>query len=571
MGVYKLGASLLSKIKGPGEDQPINQLPPIQHYFLDVNGILHKVAESAFGYKSGKIFHKNVKEKADHTARVKAIDNTPWQSLMKDYEKFLYTALNKLMSQVKPTTTICLCVDGIAPAAKIAQQQNRRKGGSTNISREYEEEGEVRAQTGFSSTFITPGTDFMVQVDHMLEKWVTTNKKKMKWITHIYSSHLLHGEGEHKIFTLIDNLDIGRDNDNYAIDGVDSDLVSLTLVRPQHFFLVRSERANFIDVDGLKQFVWNNMECKKKKFDPRLVLKDFVLLLYIVGNDFLPRFLFVEDVGETIFGMMKCYVNNTKITITTHKDTIDWNSFSHFLSCLTSFEEEMLKVRTSMYYAYPHHILHSDQAKRLSRQDGDEYMNYIRDSWYDYTLLPQNKMARQMLEDQSIDNEIDRACRDMCKGLLWVLRYYTGNTHSKSYSYNRAYAPLIVDIWRYVMLYSSTSSFVTVEEVTRKGPSDSFNIISQLMSVIPLKNNDLVPKPFNEDVLPEGVFGYMNPIGFPTKREGLLEYKDWFMQKSYLPLVDTAKMIDFVDNRRDMWPADVTDMIVNGGSVMILR
>ena len=338
MGVYKLGSSFLGKIKGKGRSKPIKFLPVINHYFIDVNGILHPVAQKVFAYRSGDFDKKDNKE--EYYARVEEIDGKNWKDLMGEYSDALMKVFDDLFDVVNPTSTFALCVDGIAPAAKIAQQRNRRLGGSSNISFEFEKLDIRRAEVGFSNTMITPGTEFMQMVDEIISTWLIKKKRENQRVKFIYSSHLIDGEGEHKIFNIIEQQKIGKYEDTYGIEGVDSDMISLTVLRQKHFVLIRSERNNFIDMNEFKRFIWDSMGTYEKKFNKGLVLKDFVLLLYLVGNDFLPRFLFVEDVGESIFNMMECYKTNTIIPLTTYLDTIDWNSFSNFLNCLTVIEKK---------------------------------------------------------------------------------------------------------------------------------------------------------------------------------------------------------------------------------------
>lgn len=572
MGVYKLGSSLLNKIKGPGERKKLKFLPHIQHYFIDVNGILHNVAQKVFAYRSNEFKDNEHKEKDAYMRRIKAIDGKNWKDLMGDYQTELYKAFDELLRIVAPSKTFALCVDGVAPAAKIAQQRNRRLGGSSNVSLTYPRLDIPRAQVGFSNTMITPGTGFMIEVDSMIQNWVYLTKERFPELMFIYSSHLLHGEGEHKIFQLIESMNIGCKDDNYGIDGVDSDLVSLTLVRPHKFFLIRSEREEFISMSGFKEYVYNSMKAKQKKFRKDLVLKDFVLLLYIVGNDFLPRFLFVEDVGDTIAAMMDCYVKYTTSPLTTDRDTIDWTSLGLFMAGMVQVEESFLRERSTMFYAYPHPVLHSVKNVHLAESHSLSYFEEVRTDWYNATILPKLEKGKEYVKHLSMDKEIDRVCDDMCKGLLWVLRYYTSNTYSKSYSYNRFNAPLISDLAHYLTMHSHSPSFIPLEDVTTNNlRNDSFNVISQLMSVLPEKYNFLIPEPFNKETLPGGKFNYLNPIGFPTKREGLLEEKDWFMEKSYLPLVDPREVIDFVDDNREKWPSLEAGLIENRPELLVIN
>lgn len=563
MGVYKLNV-FLRTIKGPGAVTRLKYLPKIDHYFIDVNGILHPVAQQVFAYHQGTF--DDAKEERDYYRRVALVDGKDWkEDLMPIYYAELTREFESYLQTIQPEQTFALCVDGIAPGAKIFQQRSRRLGGSSNVSAEAEATL-PKAQTGFTSNMITPGTEFMELVHQHILIWLVEMKKKYPRIKFIYSSYLIPGEGEHKIFQLIRDLQIGNKKDIFAIEGIDGDLISLTILRQEHFYLIRSSRGNFIDMNGFKQYVWSNMMAGKK-FNRELVIQDFVLLLYMIGNDFLPRFLFVEEVGPAILEMMNCYRTSTKTPLTTTGSTIDWNSMAEYMSCLTQLEKSLLIKKSNTVYFYEHPILHSSEAIQLSRQNEDKYFEYVREEYYKSIILPKDPIGKALLRDLDMNSEIVRICSDICQGMQWVLRYYTGQPFDLAYSYGRESAPFIADIWRYIMIYLGRSDFAGGQG---SNSQKEFNIISQLMSVIPLKNNDLVPPPFNQEVLPGGPFNYLFPIGFPVKREGILVEKDVFMQKAVLPLVNGPEMIDFVNSRVDLWPGDVAKLIEKEHQVVIL-
>lgn len=565
MGVYKLN-SFLNSNKGPGRIQRLKYLPKINHYFIDANGIFHEVAQKVFAYRQSG-FTNNQEAEEFHRRYLRA-HGTNWIDLMTIYQAELYAAFEALLERINPSDTFCVCVDGVAPGAKVAQQRNRRFGGAPNISYKYVDAQFTKAETGFSTTFITPGTDFMKIVHDYMISWFDMISIKRPGILFIYSSYLLPGEGEHKIFRIIaeDQYDSFKLNQNYAVEGVDGDLISLTILRPQTILLIRSERNNFINMADFKKFVWEGMgfDFKNNKNNSHLILQDFVLILYMIGNDFLPKFLFVEDVSSTITAMMECYRNTVKAPLTTSNAQIDWNSMEHYLGCLSQVEEDFLRIKTNTSYYYKHPILNSREAERLLNSNSEKYFQHIREEYYRSILLPKDKRAQSLLSDFEIENEIDRACQDICDGMQWVLKYYSGQEFDYSYSYKRDATPLIVDIWRYLQVQSIEKEPVSLNS------SLQFNVISQLMSVIPLKYNDLVPKPFNQAVQEGGEFNYLCPIGFPVKREGLKE-EDFFMQKAVLPLVDARKMIEYVNDRADMWPRDAIEIINGNHELLFFR
>jgi 5'-3' exonuclease len=555
MGVYKFGAEFLYTLPyGQGKAKKMSGLPPIAHLFVDVNGILHNVAQRTFGYKGGMIHPKNKEEKRVHVARVKDIDGKDWTTLMGEYSILLFEALDELMDAVNPTDTICLVVDGVAPAAKIVQQRSRRIGNDTNVSKYYTNNSEAKANTGFSSFIITPGTKFMELVDEMLQKWIYGSKGYRGNLTHIYSSYRLPGEGEHKLFEIITSHDIGgsgNPNGIFAVEGLDSDLISLMVLRPQHFISVKIDRGEYTDIDEIKRFVINTANSRNKGLSDVLMFKDFVLMIYLVGNDFLPRFLFVDNVGETIREMLKIHKMHIDIPLTTIDDQINWSSFALFLSYLRRYEKSELLKSVTQHHVYKSPIVHSSHVVDAVRHKKD-FMKYIIKDYHAATLLP--KIGAHLLSDQNIRDEVSRSCKDMCEGLSWVLKYYTANDYSRLYTYSRGSAPLIIDLHKYVDEKAASEVF---EEAVSYRDSIAFNHISQLMAIMPASKNALVPEPFKQDVQPGGKFGHIIPIGFPVKREKLKLEKDYFMEKAVLPPVDIEQIVSYVLNNAEEVPRGV--------------
>lgn len=552
MGVYKFGKEFLFTLPyGQGKARKLKDIPRIAHLFVDVNGILHNVAQRTFGYKGGMIHPKNKEEKRLHLARVAAIDGQDWRDLMPEYSVMLFEALDELMKAVNPTNTICLCVDGVAPAAKIIQQRSRRIGGSENVSSHYTTKSEVKAHTGFSYMLITPGTEFMELVDNMLQEWIRQSKSYRDNLLHIYSSYRLPGEGEHKLFEIIEQFSIS--DGIFAIEGLDSDLISLMILRPQRFISVKIDRNEYTEINEIKRFVTTEANSRARGIKDSLMFKDFVLMIYLVGNDFLPRFLFVNDVGNTIREMLSIHMHNISISMTTTDDKINWSSFALFLSHLRRYEKrEMLKISLDSY-VYKSPILHSVAAiNAAKRHDTDKFMQVVTKDYYESTLLP--KLGRSLLKDLDILDEVHRSCKDMCEGLLWVLKYYTANDYSRLYIYTRGYTPLITDLYTYV---EESAAHEVFEEAVSYRDSIAFNHISQLMAVMPESKQFVIPEPFREDVQVGGKFGHIIPRGFPVKRENLKKEADYFMEKTILPFVDIEKIVSYVLDEGEEIPRGV--------------
>jgi 5'-3' exonuclease len=131
-----------------------------------------------------------------------------------------------IIETAKPTNTIYIAIDGVAPMAKIKHQRLRRFK-SVYDRKKLEEIGKKHNQLyqkEWNSSAITPGTIFMDKLVKALLIWTKNTNYKANVIL---SSSYTPGEGEHKILQHIRNLDIK--NDVNVIYGLDADLLFLSL------------------------------------------------------------------------------------------------------------------------------------------------------------------------------------------------------------------------------------------------------------------------------------------------------------------------------------------------------
>jgi len=192
---------------------------------------------------------------------------------------------------------ITICVDGIAPLAKIIQQRKRRY--LSNYRKIIDEEN-----TSWDSNCITPGTDFMNQLNIFMKNKIRYNTKSC--IIN-YNGSENNGEGEHKIFNYIKI----NDNKKIIIHGLDADLIILSLMsHKDNIYLMREKEEKdkldykYVNISKLRYaiindliFHWNldkNLYSNIFSDDSINLIESYCVMCSLLGNDFIPHLLTIN-------------------------------------------------------------------------------------------------------------------------------------------------------------------------------------------------------------------------------------------------------------------------------------
>ncbi|KAJ4492874.1 XRN 5'-3' exonuclease N-terminus-domain-containing protein [Lentinula edodes] len=265
-------------------------------------------------------------------------------------EIFKYT--ERVVNMVRPRKLLFMAIDGVAPRAKMNQQRSRRFRAAQEAKEKDEQRKESvllweamgkelseeeKNKVAWDTNAITPGTPFMDLLAASLRYWVVSKMNTddgWKGIQVIISDASVPGEGEHKIMDWIrrQRANPGHDpNTRHVIYGLDADLIMLALATHEpHFRVLRedvfgesnstacrkcgqeghyaaqctaelaqiqkkppSEKKPFIflDVAVLREYLEVELDVPQAyfPFDFERSIDDWVLLIFFVGNDFLPH------------------------------------------------------------------------------------------------------------------------------------------------------------------------------------------------------------------------------------------------------------------------------------------
>jgi 5'-3' exoribonuclease 1 len=264
--------------------QVINKgLPPlVSSLSLDLNGVLHSVKSDIYNINS-----KTEEEIKEMGKNIKGLEE--------EYKIKLWEKIIEIVNIVKPIDALIIAVDGVAPGAKLQQQKVRRERATQSTD----------LLSSFDSNCITPGTDFMIDIDIFLNKMINSNKQLLPNKV-LYSSHLFPGEGEHKIMKYYRDGFVSDGLSDikggvHVLYGLDADLIMLSLVSPvNRIFLFREKIEEVINIDKFKL-------CLKNDINKNTAINDFVVLMFLCGNDFLPQSPLLHNMDNNVNKLLKIY------------------------------------------------------------------------------------------------------------------------------------------------------------------------------------------------------------------------------------------------------------------------
>ena len=482
---------------------------------IDLNGIIHQAAQQVYGYG-------NFNNLAIQQMNASQDPATLYPNV---YHK-VTSEVVQLIKRYHPEMLV-MAVDGVAPLAKINQQRQRRYLG-------YLE----RLVSGFSfdSSIISPGTSFMKGLDEHIRRFIISERKSLPR-TVIYSSHLVPGEGEHKIMELM------RDGKTYVGEGIhmlhgnDADLNMLALLSPiSNIWIIREDNrgTNYIDIETLKLNV-------KEKLQSETAIEDFVVLAFFLGNDFLPHLITLHDVTDTLEVVTLNYKSIGKpLTV---DGRLNFPVWKEMLKALSYSEPGSVSKLATQIIKHPHPAV----ASATEIKDGKSKTSYdsFANNWYYYNLAPKGDLPF-VNKDAAIDQILlDSAeiIADMAKAYIqtveYVYLYYAKGVAAINldWYYPYSFAPLLKDI-------------AAVEDLGDNDQLREMDPVHQFYH--PIHQMLMIMSPSFASSLPYGL-GYLMSSGSPivdmypimvmTSRDG---YDTDWQQDIYLPTLDPQRILDIV-------------------------
>lgn len=536
------------------------------------------------------------------------IDLTDQKKLEDKMFKRIIAYTNYVIRFVSPKNYVYFAIDGVAPLAKIRQQRQRRFGYAHDYRKEIMDKYGIKYNDSWSNVVITPGTEFMDRLHSRIRHYYSSEHNRKEYcsvnsqLKIIYSSYHVPGEGEHKILQDIKSRFSKNNKENIAIYGLDADLIFLSMASERsNIYLVREEgefnkkiKSNEDPDDVSETLVYvdmdETMECINETFrkgisdymtsgegfdddddmdsyyndynDERLnsvsFVNDYILICYLLGNDFLPHFPSIDLRREGMELVISKYIEvfcNYDYTsiVTKEKDGIEFNNdmFHDFISALASDEYSFFVDKLRMFM---------EREKKYAKCfDNDEYKieiwkveNLIGEKIEDNVMLGigeenewKYRYYANMGSEEHQEEFIEGLCKNYLEGIVWSAKYYLDKCQDWRWQYEYTHPPLISDLNNYMhKLKKEKELDLNSFNFNNNKPLPMF---VQLLSVLPPKFNYLLPVNYRSLTT-----SHLSPIidMYPTKYNVDKLYKSKLYQ--CVPLIPNLNIDRVLEATKDM-------------------
>lgn len=327
-----------------------------KYFFIDFNSIVHTISQHMINVINTYI--ENNMENCPF--EYKNIDMFEKQLLSNIVDYVVDMLENNINSN--NLETLYIAIDGVPTMAKMYEQKKRRYMAvilnSINT--------KVKKPFGWSKNNISPGTNFMKQLQNVLKSSDFKNRIKstcnnIKSI--IITDTTSPDEGEIKIINYIKNNKISL-TEKIVVYSPDSDMIILLLLLDHNINILRYDQQksildndfngklyNLIYVDRFKKSIYDYIVLRVNNYDidKRKLYDDTVFILTVFGDDFLPK-LETLRVSNDIFLILDYYIVNYirsgHLIEFKKKYIIRTQSFYNFLSLVG--ENELLFLKRNM-------------------------------------------------------------------------------------------------------------------------------------------------------------------------------------------------------------------------------
>ena len=422
-----------------------------------------------------------------------------------------WSYLMDCVNVVRPSGTVQICTDGVAPIAKMYQQRKRRY---MSIWKQMRSGGGDQV-TGWDRNAISPGTPFMNKLQAFMAQKIRDRDMSAADVHFYFSGADEAGEGEHKIFARIPTM--GPEH-RIIVHGLDADLIMLSLMSHHpNIHLMReptgaykdmetNEGFIYLDVDKLRHAILRDLKthfnwpvtaddlADAYSTHAREIIETYVTVCSILGNDFLPHPVTLP---------LKAHGYNALLTAARHA----WDKHGALIAdggqlCLPFLTEVFKQLAdtedTDLWK------LNEDYLKRRPFEREDDPMDCyplkhkdpLVASIYEgnpnkWRQLYYKHLFHTRMHDTTV---IATACRLFTQGITWVYRYYKRLPKDAEWYYPYNYAPSLRDMANFMMsLTPPEVAHLTARFTTPPGKGFVHPWV-QLLCIMPRASSSILPK-----------------------------------------------------------------------------
>ncbi len=431
MGIPSYFAHVLKKY--PHVIKRLSELPCINNLYLDCNGMIYDVV---------------------HQMQFHPEDQPAYEA---ELLQRICDSIDACIAVLRPTNSVFIAFDGVAPVAKLNQQRERRYKswylGEMESQRRRDHNKTVQKKKGqkgghveppkpaWNTSSITPGTKFMNALHDKLSVYYdTTNPSGLNARYNlsggagiIVSSSKEPGEGEHKLFEYIRQHAAEHADKNTIIYGLDADLIMLCMshlhisrgiylyretpefVKSINVSLDEKERY-FMDIPEFSDAIWgatSTPHTPNGALIPTIAHRkggvrgthgspmDYIFMCFMLGNDFMPHFpaLNIRTTGiATLMDAYRATIGAGETIIQSPSPgeyAIHWPNYRKLIAHLAA--QELTLIRKE-------HATRDRQARHMRDSDKDD------DVMHDVLMLPMSQ------------RDVERGIDPFSAG--WEHRYY---------------------------------------------------------------------------------------------------------------------------------------------------
>ena len=238
-----------------------------------------------------------------------------------------------LISIARPINGTYICLDGVCPKPKQEQQRRRRYRKVFDEKKQTESvENAVDSilkkfslkkgkktdnEDTFDTNAFTPGTECMYEFSDYLHyriRKILTDGENWPYGDIYFSDANEQGEGEHKIMQILRREDMMAKK--HCVYGLDADLIVLSVCSPaKRIYLLRENvwttpknlQFHWVNISVLRSIIVREMHTDTNKMKKKDIYRDFAILTFLLGNDFLPHIPCLENPEIAIPALFEAY------------------------------------------------------------------------------------------------------------------------------------------------------------------------------------------------------------------------------------------------------------------------